>query len=231
MKPLQRHSFFLRIISTSDIIEIMKSSAFDIMERAKRQNNSGNPEGAAKTLEDYLAKDPGNHKARTLLSNIYIYSLGDFDFGIFQLDAILERDPDNLECIKAKATALSTYKKYNKETDELYRRIVEMDPSADVYSAYGRFLRMQILDFRGSAEYFLKAIELEPQNVDHRINYASVLLNDLREYVRAKKELEIILRLDPENYTIRKNLTKLMKQHFDKEGNLKRGFWHRPKKR
>jgi Tfp pilus assembly protein PilF len=200
------------------------------MERAKRQNNSGNSEGAAKTLEDYLATDPGNHKARILLSNIYIYNLEEFEFGIFQLDAVLERDPENIECMKAKATALSAYKKYNKETDELYQHILQADPSAEVYNAYGKFLRMQLLDFRKSAEHFLKAIELEPNDVDYRINYVSVLLNDLKEYARAKKELEILLKLDPENYTVRKNLTQLMKQHFDKDGNLKKGYFHRPKK-
>ncbi len=208
----------------------MRESAFEIMERAKRQNSGGNSEGAAKTLENYLATDPGNHKARILLSNIYIYNLEEFDFGIFQLDAVLERDPDNIECMKAKATALSTYKKYNEETNELYRRIVETDPSADVCSAYGRFLRMQMLDFRKSAQYFLKAIELEPNNIDHRLNYTAVLLNDLKEYARAKIELEIMLKMDPENYTVRKNLTKLLKQHFDKDGNLKKGFMHRPKR-
>lgn len=222
---------FLRIITKSDITGTMRDSAYEVMERAKRQKNGGNPEGAAATLETYLATDPGNHKARILLSNIYIYDLEEFEFGIFQLDAILERDPDNIVCMKAKATALSAFKKYNRETDELFLRILEMDPTAEVYSAYGRFLRMQMLDFRGSAEYFRKAIELEPNDVDHRVNYVSVLLNDLKEFVRAKKELEIILKLDPENYTVRDNLTKLMKKHFDKDGNLKKGFMHRPKKR
>jgi Tfp pilus assembly protein PilF len=209
----------------------MMDSAFEAMERAKRQNSGGNPAGAAKTLENYLARDPENHKARILLANIYIYSLNEFDFGIFQLDAVLERDPENFECLKAKATALSSYKKYNKETDEIFQRIVDNEPSAEVCSAYGRFLRMQMLDFRKSAEYFLKAIELEPNDVDHRINYTAVLLNDLREYVKAKKELEIIIQLDPENYSAQKNLTKLLKYHFDKDGNLKKGFSHRPKKR
>ena len=178
-----------------------------------------------------ILQGPENHKARILLANVYIYSLNEFDFGIFQLDAVLERDPDNAECLKAKATALSTYKKYNKETDQLFQRVVEMDPSAEVCSAYGRFLRMQMLEFRKAAEYFLKAIELEPNDVDHRINYTAVLLNDLREYVKAKRELEIIIQLDPENYSAQKNLTKLVKHHFDKDGNLKRGFSHRPRKR
>ncbi len=221
---------FLRIKSTTYTHKDMKDLAFEAMERAKRQNSSGNSEGAVKTLEDYLETDPEQHKARVLLSNFYIYSLNEFDFGIFQLNAVLERDPDNVEALKAKAVALSGNKKYNNETYEIYQHILELDPSAEVYSAYGQFLRMQMVDFRASADYYLKAIELEPNNVDYRIHYVSVLLNDLKEFERAKRELEIIIRLDPENYTARKNLTKLLKNHFDKDGNLKKGFSHRPRK-
>lgn len=221
---------FLRIISATHTHELMKDLAFEAMERAKRQNTGGNPEGAVKTLEGYLETDPENHKARILLSNFYIYSLDEFEFGIFQLDAVLERDPKNLEALKAKAVALSGDKKYNNDTYEIYQQILELDPSAEVFSAYGQFLRMQMVDFRGSAEYCLKAIELEPNSVDYRIHYASVLLNDLKEFERARRELEIIIKLDPENYTARKNLTKLLNNHFDKDGNLKKGFSHRPRK-
>lgn len=208
----------------------MKDLAYEAMEKAKRQKTSGNPEGAAKTLEEYLLTDPDNPKPRILLSNILIYSLDKFDFGIFHLEVVLERDPDNMEALKAKATALSALKKFNKKSDELFRRLIILDPSAEVFSAYGKFLRMQMLDFKGSAEYYLKAIELEPNNVQHHIRYALVLLNDLRDYVPAKKELEIIIKLDPENEKAKNNLAKLLRKHFDNEGNLKKGFVHQPKK-
>ncbi|MDN5357708.1 MAG: hypothetical protein PWR17_877 [Candidatus Methanomethylophilaceae archaeon] len=208
----------------------MKDLAYEAMERAKRQNSSGNPQGAAKTLEEYLIKDPHNVKPRILLSNMYIYSLNMFDFGIFQLDIVSELEPDNVDCLKAKVTALSSKKKFNRETNELYQHLVEIDPSADVFDAYGTFLRMQMIDFKKSAEYYSKAIAKDPNNSDYRINYASLLLNDLRDYVAAKKELEIIITLDPENHNARKNLTKLLSNHFDSNGNLKKGFGHKPKK-
>lgn len=208
----------------------MKDLAYEAMERAKRQSSSGNPEGAAKTLEEYLKKDPHNVKPRILLSNIYIYGLNMFDFGIFQLDAVSELEPDNVECLKAKVTALSSKKKYNKETDALYQHLVEIDPSPDVLDAYGTFLKMQMLDFKKSAEYHRKAIEKDPRNPNYHINYASLLLNDLRDYVEAKKELETIITLDPENHNVRKNLTKLLNNHFDSNGNLKKGFGRKPKK-
>jgi len=208
----------------------MKDLAYEAMERAKRQSSSGNPQGAAKTLEEYLVRDPHNAKPRILLSNIYIYSLNMFDFGIFQLDVVSELEPDNVDCLRAKVTALSSKKKFNKETNELYQHLTEIDPSADVFDAYGTFLRMQMLDFKKSAEYYLKAIAKDPKNSNYRVNYASLLLNDLRDYVSAKKELETIIILDPENHNVRKNLTKLLSNHFDSDGNLKRGFGHKPKK-
>ena len=208
----------------------MKDLTYEAMEKAKRQNTSGNPQGAVKTLEDYLLTDPLNPKPRILLSNILIYNLDKFDFGIFHLDVILEREPDDIECLKAKVTALSVLKKFNKQSDEIFRRLVVLDPSADVFSAYGQFLKMQMLDFKSAAEYFVKAIELEPNNDNHHIRYALVLLNDLKDFVTAKKELEIIIKLDPENYNARDNLTKLTNKHFDKDGNLKKGFSHKPRR-
>jgi len=208
----------------------MKDTAYEAMERAKRQSSSGNPEGAAKTLEEYLKGNPHNAKPRILLSNIYIYGLNMFDFGIFQLDIVSELEPDNMDCLKAKVTALSSKKKYNKETDELYRRLLELDPSADVFDAYGTFLKMQMLDFKRSAEYYRMAVAKDPRNSDYHINYASLLLNDLRDYVTAKKELEVIISLDPDNQNAKNNLAKLLKNHFDSKGELKKGFGHKPKK-
>ncbi len=208
----------------------MKDLAYEAMEKAKRQNTSKNPEGALKTLEDYLLTDPDNYKARTLLSNILIYDLDKFDLGIFHLEVVLERDPDNMEAMKAKATALSSLKKFNKKSDAVFRRLVVLDPSADVFNAYGRFLRLQMLDFKKSAEFYLKAIKLEPNNCEYHINYALVLLNDLRDYVPAKKELETIIMLDPSNEKAKNNLAKLLRKHFDGEGNLKKGLVHQPKK-
>ncbi len=208
----------------------MKDPAYEAMERAKRQSSSGNPEGAVKTLEEYLKSDPHNVKPRILLSNIYIYGLNMFDFGIFQLDVVSELEPGNTDCLKAKVTALSTKKKYNKETDELYRRLLDLDPSADVFDAYGTFLKMQMLDFKKSAEYYCMAIAKDPRNSDYHINYASLLLNDLRDYVKAKKELEAIISLDPDNQNAKNNLAKLLNNHFDSKGELKKGFGHKPKK-
>ncbi|MGI5965211.1 MAG: tetratricopeptide repeat protein [Candidatus Methanomethylophilaceae archaeon] len=209
----------------------MKESEYSVMERAKRQNTGGNPKGASETLEDYLKKNPHNTKPRILLANIYIYSLDMFDFGIFQLEAVLDIEPDNTDALKAMVTALGSQKKHNKETYEYYRRLMELDSSAEVLESFARFLRMQLLEFRASAEYYVKAIEADPKNVGYRINYSSLLLNDLREYEEAKRQMEIIMAMDPENYNVRKNLTKLMKDHFDENGNLKKGFLHRPRKR
>lgn len=208
----------------------MKETEYSVMEKAKRQNTSGNPQGASETLENYLKSNPHNTKPRILLANVYIYGLDMFDFGIFQLEAVLEIEPDNVDALKAMVTALGSKKKHNRETYGFYQRLLKLDPSAEVMEAYARFLRMQLVEFRASAEYYAKAVEMDPRNVGYRVNYASLLLNDLREYEEAKKQLEIIIAADPENYNARKNLTKLMKEHFDENGNLKKGFRHRPRK-
>ena len=53
----------------------MSDPAFEAIKKARNQDQGGNPEGAAKTLEDYLATDPYNVPPRMELARIYNYSL------------------------------------------------------------------------------------------------------------------------------------------------------------
>lgn len=213
------------------ICVIMSSDpGYDAICKAKNQAESGNPEGAVKTLEDYLITDPHNTKVRLQLANVIFYNLDDIGYGKMQLDAILDLEPDNTDAMKAFVTVMSKYKKYNDETEKMFEKLLDLSPSAELYSMYAFFLRKQIVDFEKSAEYYRKAIELSPGKYEYHQNYAVLLLNDLRDYPTAKTELEILMDLKPGDLNIRKNYDKLMKKKFDKNGNPKKplfGFSHR----
>lgn len=208
----------------------MSDPAFEAITKAKNQAASGNPQGAANTLERYLETDPHNTKPRLVLADIAVHSLQDTGYGLMQLDVILDLEPDNTEAMKAKASVLASDKRHNKETRELFERIVELEPSADSYNAYARFLRNQITDFRKAAEYYEKAIELAPDDYTYHQNYAVLLLNDLKDYPKAKTELEILLDMKPGDPSITKNYQRLMREKFDKDGNPKKSLRDRLRK-
>ena len=200
----------------------MADAAYEAMSKAKRQAESGNPQGAVDTLEEYLRMDPHNTKPRLLLADIIIHKLDDMKYGMMQLDAILDLEPDNVDALKAAVTVLSKYKKYNKETDEKFQRILELEPSAEMYNQYARFLRHQITDFQRSREYYEKAISMDPKNYDYHLNYTVLLLNDVKDYAKAKEELEYLMSVKPGDANLRKNYDKLMREKFDRDGNLKK---------
>ena len=94
--------------------------AYEASSKAKRQVEGGNPQGAVDTLEDYLRTDPHNNKLRLQLAQIIIYELEDMEYGMMQLDAILDIDPEYVDALIAKVTILAENKRNNKETDELF---------------------------------------------------------------------------------------------------------------
>lgn len=200
----------------------MTDAAYEAMSKAKRQAESGNAQGAVDTLEDYLKTDPHNTKPRLLLADIIIHKLEDVKYGMMQIDIILDLEPDNTDALKAAVTVLSKYKKYNKETDEKFQKLLELEPSAEMYNQYARFLRHQITDFSRAGEYYRKAIAMDPKNYDYHLNYAVLLLNDLKDYITAKQELEYLLSVRPSDAMLRRNYDKLMREKFDKDGNLKK---------
>jgi len=203
---------------------------YEICSKAKRQYESGNVQGAVDTLEEYLRTDPHNVKVRLQLAQHIIYGLKDMDYGMMQLDVVLDIDPDYIDAIAAKIAVLSENKKNNKETDALFQKLVEVSPTADTYNTYARFLRNQMLDFPKAAEYYEKAIALSPNRYEYHQNYSALLLNDLRDYEKAKKELEILMELKPNDWKVKENYDRLMREKFDKDGNVKKsrlGFLRR----
>lgn len=208
--------------------------AYDAVEKAKRQRTSGNPTGAVKTLEEYLATDPHAIRPRLELANIYIYDLQNRDVGIMQLEVLQELAPDDTDVLKAVTTVKMTHKKYNMDVDRDYRHLAELvvlhkDPAeyAGVCAAYAVFLRKQILDFPRAGEYYEKATAACPDRYEYHQDYAVLLLNDLKDYAKAKHELEEVLRLRPDSISARKNYDLLLRDKFDKNGQPKKSLLSR----
>jgi tetratricopeptide (TPR) repeat protein len=208
--------------------------AYDAVTRARNQESGGNLAGAAQTLEAYLAGDPHNVQVRLELARIYSYALKNRDQGYFQLQIILDLDPDCIDALKASATLKANEKWRRHEADEEYARLValveEKGPKSDyaaVCAAYAVFLRKQMGQYVKSAEYYEKAVAAAPDRYEYHQDYAVLLLNELRDYEKAKRELEEVLRIKPNHLSARKNLDRLMRMKFDSEGNLKQGFFSR----
>ncbi|MDD4668842.1 MAG: hypothetical protein WCQ63_03240 [Methanomethylophilus sp.] len=207
---------------------------YDAVAKAKRQRESGNPAGAAQTLEACLATDPHCIAPRLELANIYVYDLKQRRTGLMQLDVLLDLDPDNIEVLKAATTVKMTDKHLNQEVDEEYRKLVQLvaarkDPRefGAVCAAYAVFLRLQLTDFTKAGEYYEKAVAACPDRYEYHQDYAVLLLNDLKDYPKAKHELEEVLRLRPESASAKKNYNVLMQQKFNADGTVKKTFWQK----
>ena len=201
----------------------MADPEYEAISKAKRQAESNNAAGAISTLESYLESCPSSTKARIALARTLIYDAKEIDKGIGQLNVVLENDADNIDALKASVTVLIKDKKNNIEVSEKYERLLVLEPGAEIYNGYARFLRQQKLDFKRSAEFYEKAISAAPNKYEYHQNYAVLLLNDIRDYQKAKEELEIVLKLNPGNASAKKNYDLLMKKKFDADGNLKKG--------
>jgi Tfp pilus assembly protein PilF len=204
----------------------MSDPVHEAVSKAKRQAESGNPEGAVATLEAYLETDPHCIRPRLQLAKT-AYDMGDRAYGDLQMEIVLDLDPDNLEALKAAVTVLSRDKKTRKQADALYARVIALEPSAEIHNEYARFLRNQFLDFKRSAEFYEKAIAAAPDRYEYHQNYAVLLLMDLKDFVKARQELEEVLRIRPDHESARRNLDLLLKRKFDARGNLKRRFLRR----
>ena len=204
----------------------MADPEFEAITKAKNQRDSGNPKGALDTLEAYLLNDPYNAKVRMLVSQI-AFSCGMEDYGLIQLDAIIEFDPDNIEARKALVTVLKKKRKNNKETKELYDYLIEHCPEdGDVFNSYAIFCKMQLTDFKRAAELYERAIEIDPNSSEYHLNYAILLVNDLKDYQKGREELETAVRLDPYNLRAKDALDRLVKKKF-RNGTPKKGLFHR----
>ena len=86
------------------------------------------------------------------------------------------------------------------------------------------------MDNKKSEEYYLKAIELDPNRAEFHLNYAILLVNDLKKYTEARAHLERALELDPNNTKAKEALDKLLRKKFPKDVE-KKGFFSFLRKR
>ena len=193
----------------------MADPAFEARRRAENQRSGGNVDGAIRTLEDYLITDPHNNRVRMDLAKIYIYDKKNVDFGLTQLDAILDIDPDYDDARKALVTILKRNKRYNDETDMHFKILLEKYPKdADLIHSYGIFCREQLLNFTMAKEMFAKCVAMKPNDESYRLSYASLLVNDLREYNEARNQLAKALEINPSNVKTQKALERLQKRKY-----------------
>jgi tetratricopeptide (TPR) repeat protein len=200
----------------------MKDPEFEVTSKAKRQAESGNPQGAVETLESFLKTEPQKTKARLQLARTLIYDMKNVEGGIIQLEVILDQDPENSDAMKALVTVLAMHKKNNKKTCMYYDKLLKTCSDAELFNSYAIFLRIQMTDFKVSAQYYEKAISLDPREPAYHRNYAVLLLKDLKDFEKARSELETLMRLDPGDVSAKKNYDLLMEKKFDSQGNLKK---------
>ena len=192
----------------------MADAEYEAISKAKRQRDSGNPKGALDTLENYLLGDPYNVKVRMLVSQI-AFSCNMDGYGLLQLDAIIDFDPENIEARKALVTVLKKNKKNNKETNSIYEYLTEHCPEdAELFNSYAIFCKMQLTDFKKAAEMYEKAISIEPNKSEYHLNYSILLVNDLKDYPKGRAELERAIELDPTNIRAKDALERLIRKKF-----------------
>lgn len=208
------------------IAERVTDAEYDTINWAKRQRDSENPKGAIETLESYLLKDPYNVKVRMLASQIAISS-GMKDYGLLQLDVVIDLDPENIEARKALVTILKKERRHRKESGELFEYLVEHCPEDDaILNSYAIFCKMQLTDFKRAAELYERAISLRPNHAEYHLNYSILLVNDLKDYAKGRAELERAIELNPTDQRAKDALERLLRKKF--KGDVpKRGLFSR----
>lgn len=203
----------------------MVDEAYKARRKAENQKSSGNIKGAIKTLEDYLVTDPHNNRVRLELARMYIYDDKQEQFGLLQLDAILDIDPDFDDARKALVTVLKRNKRYNDETKGHFEILLAKYPDdPDLLHSWGIFCREQLLDFTQAKQVFAKCVELRPRDESYRLSYASCLANDFREYSEARVQLEAALDINPGNMKTQTALDRLSKRKYRKDKGRRGGL-------
>lgn len=125
----------------------------------------------------------------------------------------------NLSELLSRADALR-YNGHYEEAEKLYLQILEREPNnAAAHHGLGLVYYLHGGDFEKSLAEFKKAVELEPENITYRLDWAKALttvapleedpekmMDLLRE---AKAEFEKVLELDPENQEALKQINYL----------------------
>jgi|GEM_PF-3094915 len=112
------------------------------------------------------------------------------------LDELIEYNPDNTDILASRAYFLSS-RDPRKALADIDRAIrLGADDQADVFMLQGAILA-QVDRPSDAATAFRKAIELEPSNLDHRVDLGSLLVRE-REFHEALTCFEFVLQISPD---------------------------------
>ena len=129
---------------------------------------------------------------------IELLQRGEFDLAISELNNILAEDLENYDALLGVAIALLESGRLDEAKKALDYFHLNTDGTYDSYEALGvYYVRLEQPD--EAEAYFLKAIELAPDNGNIRRNLAMVYLMQDRED-EAEYQLKKAAELDPENY-------------------------------
>ncbi len=126
----------------------------------------------------------------------------------------------NVSELLSRADALR-YNGHYKEAEKLYLKILEREPNnAAAHHGLGLVYYLHGGDFEKSLAEFKKAVELEPENITYRLDWAKALTTvapleedpEKMTYLlkAAKAEFEKVLELDPENQEALKQISYLV---------------------
>ena len=126
---------------------------------------------------------------------------------LFYIDKLLELDCNNIEAKKKKALILGQMQKYE-ESIQIIKTILDKNENdLDCFVLLSRYYFL-VTDYLRSIEFAEKAILINEDNIDARINLVSSLIN-LKKYTKAEEECLEGLRKEKNNINLLMNLSTL----------------------
>ena len=142
-------------------------------DRGIRSYNEGDLAGAEQAFRQALALKADYHYAEYNLARVLI-ARGDSAAAVELLDALIERDPGDLDAIATRGTAALFMEQYEPAA-EFFRRVLRLRPE-DAGAWYNLALSLEFLDRTVDAETaYREALRLDPQLTAAKIGLARVV--------------------------------------------------------
>ncbi len=193
----------------------MKSDR-ELYEKAVDLYLSGDLLGALNLLGQYLMEDPHNPYALLNTGKIH-YELGNRELAKTYLEEALKYKPDLYEGLRLLADIYTDRGELDKAV-EIYKRLAEIRPSADIFNNLGYILQLKG-DYEGAIKYFDKAVKLNPNLAEAYYNKA-LSLRRLGRFEEALKWYTKAIELNPTDPDFYYNRGIVRKKLGDLEGAL-----------
>ena len=144
--------------------DIAIKAAYIFIEKAKELAANNNLNEALHYFNEALKQDPRNHKAYTLLAEIYM-NLEDYQKAEEHAQKALMYKSNSVQAWLILANVLDEQGEYAKALKQLEYAVKYADESADVYYLMG-YIYAEIEDFSKSVEYMKKALSVDPNHED-----------------------------------------------------------------